>query len=118
MELSTILTILTILSIISGATAFIIRWDKKRVMTIADDCIKESQKSCAIIRGQDTEEIRKRIKLLEENDISKQLTIVKIEATLENLTQGHEKTQTMILEMGGQFHEITSELIKTIQSIK
>jgi DNA-binding protein H-NS len=40
-----------------------------------------------------------------------------METTLETLTQAHEKTQTMILEQGAQFHDITSELIQTIQGM-
>ena len=118
MELSSVLTVLSIFGMLFAGSAVIIKRNNKRISNIASGEIKKSQLDCRLFRGEQMAEIRKRIKLLEENDISKQLTIVKIEATLENLTQGHEKTQTMILDMGGQFHEITSELIKTIQSIK
>jgi len=61
-------------------------------------------------RSEEMIDIKNRLKALEESDVLKQLAIVKIEATLESLTQAHEKTQTLITTT-------TSELICTIREM-
>jgi hypothetical protein len=117
MDLTQLVAIFTIIGMLFAATTVIIKRNDKKTSLIANSEIEKSQEACKINRGATMDEIKKRIQVLETSDISKQLAIVRMETTLETLTQAHEKTQTMILEQGAQFHDITSELIQTIQGM-
>ena len=116
MDLSTMLTILSIIAFTGTGMTIMLKWNSKRISLIAIEEIKKSQEVCGTHRGVTMGKLAGRITELEQNDISKQLTIVRIESTLENLSQAHETTQAMIMDMGKQFHEITGQLIETIKT--
>jgi len=114
MDLAQMLTGLTIIAMLFGAIKIIVmlitKQNNKLIASIAIKEIKKSQLECGLHREEEMAKIKADIKVLQENDISQQLVIVKMGTTLEDLVLRHEKTQSMIMDT-------TKELIHTIQEM-
>jgi uncharacterized protein YbjQ (UPF0145 family) len=115
----TIETFLKYVAMIAGfitTMGIITKYLSSKISSIADERIKSYQSECCKERKNNMASVLERIEALEENDQERELTIVKIESTLENLRQGHETTQVMITDLQSSFRDTTSQLIDTIKS--
>jgi uncharacterized coiled-coil protein SlyX len=108
MDLTQILTSLSIVAIVATGATFFIRYASKKISFIAIKEIKKAQEAYEVHRDAEMGKLEKRISDLEIRDTSKQLTITKIEVTLENLVHSHETTQSMIADT-------TTKLIDLLQ---
>ncbi len=113
-------TIGIIIGAILGMSAIvfgIMKWLKMIISNIALEVVTRSQSTCEKGRQEEMIALRNDISNLKDSDTSKQLDIVKIKSSLENLEQGHERTQAMLLNLQESFNETTTQLIDAIKSI-
>ena len=124
MDLNILLTILTIVATGGGILVAINTWMMKQVRVIAKEEIVDAQNSCGLSRKETlikydeiVNKYEERMAQLEHSDNDTKLALLTIQKDLESLSNHHERTQSILVQIQDHQQATFSQLVETIEKI-